>query len=89
MKLADKVAIVTGSSRGVGKNMAMELAREGCHIVVAARTEEVTDKRLPGTIHSVVQAIEDLLLEENPELCRGDAFELVQEWIRAVDAAPH
>ena len=34
-----------------------------------------------------MQAVEDLLVEENPELCRGDAFELVQEWVRAVDGA--
>ena len=31
MKLADNVAISTGSSRGVEKNMAVELAKEGCH----------------------------------------------------------
>ena len=60
MKLADKVAIVTGSSRGVGKNMAMELAREGCHIVVAARTEQETDPKLPGTIHSAAEEIRSL-----------------------------
>ena len=60
MKLADKVAIVTGSSRGVGKNMALELAREGCHIVVAARTEQEQDPKLPGTIHSSVEELQAL-----------------------------
>lgn len=60
MKLADKVAIITGSSRGLGKNMAVELAREGCHIVVAARTEQEADLKLPGTIHSTAEEIRSL-----------------------------
>lgn len=33
-KLEEQVAIVTGSSRGIGKAIALALAREGCRIVV-------------------------------------------------------
>ena len=51
MKLAGKVAIVTGSSRGIGKEMALGFAREGADVVVAARSERVADERLPGTIY--------------------------------------
>lgn len=36
--LTDKVAIVTGSSRGIGKAIALGLAGAGAHVVVAART---------------------------------------------------
>jgi len=36
MRFADKVAIVTGSSRGVGKATALALAREGAKVVIAA-----------------------------------------------------
>ena len=57
-QLDGRVAIVTGSSRGVGYFMARELAREGCNIVVAARSERVTDPNLPGTIYSVAQELE-------------------------------
>ena len=53
MSLAGKVAIVTGASRGIGKAMAMGLAAEGAHVVVAARSEEARPM-LPGTIHSTV-----------------------------------
>ena len=37
MKLAGKVAIVTGASRGLGQAMAIELARAGAAVAVAAR----------------------------------------------------
>lgn len=37
--LRDKVAIVTGSSRGLGKAMAARLAEEGCRVVLCARQE--------------------------------------------------
>ncbi len=39
MKLNNQVAIVTGASRGIGKAVALALAREGCHIAGIARTE--------------------------------------------------
>jgi 3-oxoacyl-[acyl-carrier protein] reductase len=35
--LKDRVAIVTGASKGLGKSIALELAREGCKVVLCAR----------------------------------------------------
>jgi NAD(P)-dependent dehydrogenase (short-subunit alcohol dehydrogenase family) len=37
-ELRDKVAIVTGSSRGIGREIALRLAREGMKVVINART---------------------------------------------------
>lgn len=59
MELNGKVALITGASRGIGEYVALELGRAGCAVAVCARTEAVKDKRLPGTIHSVAQAIRD------------------------------
>jgi NAD(P)-dependent dehydrogenase (short-subunit alcohol dehydrogenase family) len=56
-KLTDKVAIITGASRGLGKAMAIELAREGAGVAVAARTVETGQNPLPGTIHETVATI--------------------------------
>jgi citronellol/citronellal dehydrogenase len=60
MKLAGRVAIVTGSSRGIGKDIALAFAAEGADIVVAARSETAPDPRLPGTIYDTAGAVEAL-----------------------------
>ena len=59
MTLSGKVAVVTGSSRGIGKAMALGLAREGASLVVAARSETERDQA-PGTIYATAAEIEAL-----------------------------
>ena len=34
MNLKGKIAIVTGASRGIGRAIAVKLAREGCKVVI-------------------------------------------------------
>ena len=86
MTLTGKVAIVTGSSRGIGKATALGLAREGAKVVVAARTEEERPD-LPGTILSTVAEIEALGGTALPVRCNlreeEEIYALVQ---RTVDA---
>ncbi|MEJ2738827.1 MAG: SDR family NAD(P)-dependent oxidoreductase, partial [Dehalococcoidia bacterium] len=60
MTLEGKVAIVTGSSRGIGKAIAVELARAGATVVVAARTVEAGKSALPGTIFATLDEIKSL-----------------------------
>jgi citronellol/citronellal dehydrogenase len=56
---AGKVAFVTGASRGVGKAIALTLARNGCDVVVAAKTV-APDPRLPGTVGATAREVEAL-----------------------------
>lgn len=37
--IKDKVALVTGGNKGIGKSSALEMAREGCHVVITGRNE--------------------------------------------------
>lgn len=48
---------ITGASRGIGLAIALRAAREGAHIVVAAKTTTPNPK-LPGTIYSAAEEIE-------------------------------
>ena len=52
----NKVAIVTGASRGIGRVVSHKLAENGYNVVIAAKSIQ-QKKNLPGTIYSVEQEI--------------------------------
>jgi len=63
--LSGKTALVTGSSRGIGRAIAQRLAAEGATVVVTARSHERSlsvrggsASALPGTIAETVELIE-------------------------------
>ena len=57
--LEGKVAIVTGASRGLGRDIAVGLAKYGTSVTVAARTT-IEREDLPGTIYKTVEQIEQV-----------------------------
>lgn len=65
IELKGKNALITGSSRGVGQQIALGLARLGCNIIVHGRTEEACAKTLelldkfPVSTYSVYGELSD------------------------------
>lgn len=46
INIKDKNALITGSSRGIGQQIALGLAQQGCNVVVHGRTKESCAKTL-------------------------------------------
>src|SRR5215470_5896660 len=68
-RLQDKVAVITGASRGLGQYCAVGYAAEGAKVVVAARTQEESNPQLPGTIYETARLCEQAGGEAFPVVC--------------------
>ncbi len=55
--LKGKTLFITGASRGIGLAIALRAARDGAHVVIAAKSG-VPNPKLPGTIHTAAAEIE-------------------------------
>jgi NAD(P)-dependent dehydrogenase (short-subunit alcohol dehydrogenase family) len=78
--LFGKVVVITGASRGVGKQAALDFARRGAKVVLAARTVEANNE-LPGSLDETVKQIEvmgaDVLAVPTDLACEDDLNGLV------------
>lgn len=54
--LANHVVIISGASRGIGREIALKVAAHGAVVVVTGKTDEPNPK-LPGTIHTVAEEV--------------------------------
>jgi NAD(P)-dependent dehydrogenase (short-subunit alcohol dehydrogenase family) len=57
--LTGKVVIITGASRGMGRQAALDFAKRGANVVIAARTVH-PDETLPGTLGEALRQIEEM-----------------------------
>ena len=55
--LRGKTVFITGASRGIGREIALRLARDGANVAIASKSAAPNPK-LPGTIHSVAAEVE-------------------------------
>jgi len=58
MSLHNKTAFITGASRGIGKSIALRIAKDGGNVIIAAKSVEENPK-LGGTIFSAAKDIEN------------------------------
>jgi citronellol/citronellal dehydrogenase len=87
MTFRNKNVLITGGSRGIGKAIALRLAREGANIAIAAKTVDPHPK-LEGTIYSAAKEIEALGVRALPIQCdirseeqiEGAVQEMVTAW---------
>jgi len=56
--LKDQVAVVTGASRGIGRQIAIDFAKAGADVVITARSSENAPSKLPGTIEDTAREVE-------------------------------
>lgn len=87
-KLHDKVALITGSTQGIGHATAMAMAREGAHIVINGRP--TSDATQADAAAETKQKIE--MLGRRALVCHadvGDRAQVVRMFQRAVDHFGH
>ena len=76
--LTNKVAIVTGASRGIGRSIALGLADEGCHVAICARGEEQlrrTEAELRGRGVEALGVVADVTRGEDVERLVSETVE--------------
>ena len=67
LDLANKVAIVTGASRGIGRSIAKVLAQEGMHLVLAARSQDLLQEVAQACPAKAISLAADLREEQTPQ----------------------
>ena len=67
--LKDKVALITGGSRGIGRAIALALANEGCRVAICARDQEPLERALQQVRATGAEAIAEVAdVRSRPEV---------------------
>lgn len=82
MRFQDKVAIVTGSGRGIGRATAISMAKEGAAVCVSARTREDIER-----VASEIRSFGGKAIAVGVDVCETDQVQnMISETVRAFGA---
>ena len=76
MKLENKVALITGGSKGIGRSIAIEFAKEGAEVILAARSRE--------PLEEVAQEVRQKGQRALPVVCDVSSSQAVQNLVDEV-----
>ena len=84
-RLKNRIALVTGGSRGVGKGVAIGLAEAGATVIVTGRTRNSGESEWPGSLDETIAAIDaaggrgiGLLCDHSDDGSVQEVFDLIR-----------
>ncbi|MFB3786375.1 MAG: SDR family NAD(P)-dependent oxidoreductase [bacterium] len=89
LSLQDQVCVVTGSARGIGKEIVLTLARQGARVVINYRTSETAAQTVAEKIHALGRECLTVQADvSRPEEAQRLIETAVQHWGR-IDLLAH
>ncbi|NIA31940.1 MAG: sorbitol-6-phosphate dehydrogenase [Actinobacteria bacterium] len=83
--LHDKIGIVTGAARGLGKHLAMRLAEEGCHLVICDIDEDEVKKTGKEVEQATKRKVVSLKVDVSKETDAGNMVDIAVKEFSGID----
>lgn len=83
--LAGRAAVVTGSSRGIGRAIALELARAGAAVLIHGRANRQAADEVAGQIRAMGRAVEVFLADLADPAQQEILVDRAWQWCSAID----
>jgi len=88
MNTMTKIAVITGGSRGLGKNMALAIARKGLDVVITYITNKEAADAVVAEIQSIGQKASAFQLDTGNVKIFDDFISQLTAWLRAQNGSP-
>ena len=85
--MSNKTIVITGSTRGIGKGLAVEFAKKGCNIIVNGRSEDTVDEsveylsKLNSNAIGVIGDVNDIKTHQKIIDVAVEKFSKIDIWI--------